>query len=273
MTAGTDKRDKVDAILDGGGTVAPWERDGDTTDVPDVALPQGESGILPDSPNGETALVTAEQGQAGMMVFSEDLDFEMGEMRIPYLKLLGLTSPEVSNRQGQVGQWFLEGHGAVDAVEIAILGVSRFRELREDMSVPNARTLCRSNDGVIGVGAPGGICKTCPMAQWGEKNASTGKGTPPPCNNGFMYQVYSLTHGQPALLALRKSGIDAAKTINTGLQLRKARNFVTIISHVDKPNPVNPKGTYPAPHATNRPITPEEKMQADEAAAMLGMSV
>lgn len=271
MSATAGKKDKVDAVLDGEGAVAPWEREDNSTSAPEVIVPEGQTGVILD-PSAETALAVAEESapSAGIQ-YSADLDFDLGELKIPYLKLLSATSPEVANNEGKAGQWYLQGHGAVDEVVFTVLGASRFRELREDMNIPGARTLCRSNDAIIGVGAPGGICAKCPMAQWGERNPTTGKGTPPPCNMGYSYQIYSYTHGQPCILALRKSGIDAAKTINTALHMRKARNFISIMTHVDRPNPVNPRATYPAPHVVNRPIKAEEREEADEAAGTLGI--
>jgi hypothetical protein len=259
--------DKVDAVLDGG-SVAPWDREGDSTSVPDVEVPQGATGIMVEE---NTSLMVPEDSAPVSMQFKEDLDFDLSELRIPYLKLLSGTSPEVTSGEGKAGQWYLQGHGPTDEVVFTVLGASRFRELREDMNIPNARTLCKSVDGIVGVGAPGGLCAKCPFSAWGEKNPTTGKGTPPPCNAGFQYQIYSFTHQQPAILAMRKSGIDAAKTINTALHLRKAKNFISIMGHVDKPSPVNPRATYPAPYVVNRPITKEEKEEANQAAeALLG---
>jgi hypothetical protein len=35
---------------------------------------------------------------------------------------------------------------------------------------------CYSNDGVLGVGTPGGDCRICPLGQWGSDSSGSGKG-------------------------------------------------------------------------------------------------
>jgi len=252
--------DKIDQVLTSG-SVAPWERD-DATDTPDVeAPPQAEMGIITSA--SETAILAQDQeDRAGEFSYGETLDFDMSELKIPFLRLASGMTPEVKERKANEGQWLLSGHGPVDQVELVVTGVTRFREYRDNVS---QETHCRSGDGVIGKGAPGGVCAKCPLAQWGERDPQTGKGTPPPCNAGFSYQVYSLTHGQPAVLSLRKTAIAAAKTINTMIHLRKVKNFVVVLNHKDQVSPVGKNQTYPVPDCVGRQITPDERAQVEEA--------
>ena len=47
--------------------------------------------------------------------------------------------------------------------------------------------VCRSLDGKIGVGLPGGNCLTCDQSQWGNEN---GKPTPPKCTSSLEFAFY-----------------------------------------------------------------------------------
>jgi hypothetical protein len=252
-------QDKIDAVLNNG-SVAPWERE-DQTDTPDVEAPsQGETGIIA-APNNESALITENTEEtAGQFAYGETLDFDMSELKIPFLRLASGMTPEVKERKANEGQWLLSGHEPVDSVEFVVTGVTRFREYRDSVT---QETYCRSGDGVIGKGAPGGICAKCPLAQWGERDPKTGKGTPPACNAGFSYTIYSLTHQQPAILSLRKTAIAAAKTINTMIHLRKVKNFVVVMGHKDMPSPVG-RSTYPVPDTVARKITETERAEVEE---------
>lgn len=243
---------KIDQVLDGG-SVPPWERS--DNEVEDITPPSAPSGIMAETSLPSSMIAAEEEFQPGQMAYGESLDFDLSELRIPFLRLGSGMTPEVKERKANEGQWLLQGHDPVDQVEFVVTGVTRFREYRDAVTQD---TYCRSGDGVIGVGAPGGICKNCPLSLWGEKDPATGRGKPPLCNAGFSYTVYSLTHEQPAILSLRKTQIAAAKVINTMLHLRKAKNFVCIMDHKDMPSPVG-KSTYPIPNVVGRKITTEER--------------
>lgn len=51
---------------------------------------------------------------------------------------------------------------------------------------------CASNDGVVGVGTPGGRCAECPMSVWVEQD---GKRLPPLCNNSTALLIAGIGRG------------------------------------------------------------------------------
>lgn len=63
--------------------------------------------------------------------------------------------------------------------------------------------VCSSMDGMVGVGIPGGNCKTCPYNQYGSDDEGSGKG----CKN--MHRVYILRDGDvfPMLVTLPPTSI------------------------------------------------------------------
>ncbi|MGE5592367.1 MAG: hypothetical protein ACM3X3_01625 [Betaproteobacteria bacterium] len=73
---------------------------------------------------------------------------------------------------------------------------------------------CRSNDGITGVGDPGGSCAECSCAQWGAN------GEPPECAVVYNYPSIILdangqSDGMPVAVSLMRTSTPAAKRLNT----------------------------------------------------------
>lgn len=235
---------------------APWlEGDEDLpaeTVIDKVKKPDSAVAIL-ETISGEV-VTTEEDLPTSGRVYSETLDFDFSEIRIPKLRLASGLTKEVADQQARMGQWLLTGHEPENTVEVVIVGVSRFRiyALKDEGEV-----LCRSDDGFTGIGNPGGNCKTCPFAQWGEKNPKTNKSKAPLCNNGFSYQAFSLTHDQACIVDFKKTQLEAANNMNTSLYLRGARSCVFILRHEMRDSPVG-NAKYPVPVVSQRPLRPDE---------------
>lgn len=173
--------------------------------------------------------------------YSSEVNFDRSEITMPKLRLGQSMSPEVQEGDAQLGQWLVTGFEPEDEVVVVPVGFMRGRVLNEDDLI-----VCSSSDQVTGVGEPGGACIVCPKAAWGKPKRGFTKGTPPPCVPYFSYLVYSITHQEVMTLDLRKTGMDAAKYINTVAQKRGFKNFAVVLtSLVTK----GEKGKYAKPLA------------------------
>lgn len=124
-------------------------------------------------------------------------------------------------------------HEKYDVLNCTILaiGQSRIRWAGSDISQP---ALCRSRDGKLGVGDPGGHCNICPLANWGPNNE------PPECTSTWNF--IGLLDGQETPFLIRASGKSwmAAKRFIASIfyqppQLRTPLAFkVTIASHKEE---------------------------------------
>lgn len=162
--------------------------------------------------------------------YKSAVNFDRSEIQMPKLRLGQSMSPEVQEKDAELGQWLVTGFDPMDEVIIVPVGFMRGRTLVEDDLI-----VCSSPDQVTGIGDPGGECNTCPRAQWGKPKRGSSKNTPPDCTPYFSYLVYSTSHQEVMTLDLKKTGMDAAKFINTVAQKRGFGNFsISLTSVVTK---------------------------------------
>lgn len=85
--------------------------------------------------------------------------------------------------------------GAVDVISGVVLhmhGERRFYERPFEETGGKEPALCRSSDGLTGIGDPGGACASCAMAQWTEQ--ADGSRTKPRCSERSA--IYILRPGE-----------------------------------------------------------------------------
>lgn len=81
-----------------------------------------------------------------------------------------------------------------------------------DDSDGNSPPDCSSDDGILGVGTPGGDCSTCPLAQWGSgRNGGQG------CKAMKFVFMVSPERSLPMLLAVPPSSLGVIKKYGYGL--------------------------------------------------------
>lgn len=78
---------------------------------------------------------------------------------------------------------------------------------------------CKSNDGSIGVGNPGGECKVCPHSQWGAN------GAPPACALSYDRLIVDFHTGQLGIMSFARTKIKAIQEFHKSI---RARNGGTI---------------------------------------------
>ncbi len=84
---------------------------------------------------------------------------------------------------------------------------------------------CYSMDGKVGIGAPGGNCKTCPMNEWGSGREGTGKA----CQN--RRRIYILRQGEqfPLLLSLPPTSLgNFSNFISRSILQKSIRSYAVV---------------------------------------------
>ncbi len=117
-----------------------------------------------------------------------------------------------------------ENYGA--AVKLVPLFFYKTRILFKDIE-EGGGMLCQAQDGVTGVGDPGGDCATCPKSQFGDNGR-------PDCNHFYNYAVLvvpkkgSIGLDSLAAFSLKSSGIKTAKDWNALMRLKGTDSFAGV---------------------------------------------
>jgi hypothetical protein len=89
-----------------------------------------------------------------------------------------------------------------------------FARRRIFIDASTQEVVCRSANGVFGVGQPGGACEVCGYAKWTGDQAA-GNRRAPLCNFMYSYIVYVKEWQQAAILDFKKTNLPVGKTLNT----------------------------------------------------------
>jgi hypothetical protein len=182
--------------------------------------------------------VPEEASNVGLSIYSGKMEVTQEDIYMPRLQLMQGLSKAVQEGTAVAGQWLVTGYEAAVEYTIVPLLFGRRRELTDE----DFTKLCISNDGLAGVGAPGGVCADCPMNQWSED--TKGKRKPPKCTFIYSYVVYVIELGTPAILEFKRSGITAGKTLNTVTAQRGLGNFGVVLKST---NQQGGRGSYYIP--------------------------
>lgn len=124
--------------------------------------------------------------------------------------------PRVRIPSGGGKAWEIPTLGGIEASPIIEGVLVYFKTTRAYWSSPDPTgqpPQCRSNDGLIGIGDPGGRCKVCPLAQFGS-DPKAGRGQA--CNQ---YEVWFLLRPDmflPLVVRLPATSLGAAKQYRIG---------------------------------------------------------
>lgn len=128
---------------------------------------------------------------------------------------------------------------------------------------------CRSNDGIIGIGNPGGECKTCPLAQFGT--ALDDKGNPAPgqaCNAKEIWFMLRPGSFLPVAVALPATSLKAAKAYRVGTLGSAGMRLSSVVTHVALEQDKSAKGdAYSRAVPTVGGVLSPEEQQAAQAYA------
>ena len=124
-------------------------------------------------------------------VFTRDATLDLSKLQISTLRLAQGMTQEVVDRKAGIGDYVLTNFPSAQEVTLVPLGATNIRSYKPEPTKP---AKCSAPTGDFGFGDPGGVCEECPLSKWGERDETTGKSKPPPCNNGVVMRAYSITH-------------------------------------------------------------------------------
>lgn len=211
------------------------------------------TGMTVIDPNGNAITDMSEQQVGSGGNFSSDFRsmIDMGDIKMPYLRVAQSLSKEVADGRAKSGQLVLLGADPVEEADVVFLAMQKKRTMRD---ADNGKiVLCSSQDSIIGKGTPGGICANCPFADFV-------KGRAPACTFAYSYRAFSLTHNQPVLMDLQKTSMGAAKDLNFFLAKHGTKQFVVNITTEGK---TGPKGAYFVPKFVARDLSEDEIEQME----------
>lgn len=131
---------------------------------------------------------------------------------IPRARLAQGLTVEVLEGTAQAGQWILPGGKVVPEIAGTVVGARKVRLLWK-RNEGQATIACRSDDGVRGVGTPGGVCNECPLAQWQDD-------APPRCTLLYEYLV-TTSDGIPVVISIStRSGASTIGQLNLALRMK-----------------------------------------------------
>ena len=174
-------------------------------------------------------------------LYSDQPDFSPDDVQIPRLRLAQGLSREVQDGTARPGQWLLIGFEPIPEATIVPMLFARMRELRDEDG--DRQVLCYSRDSVTGVGDPGGVCESCPLGKWAGSKEE-GNRRAPLCNFNYSYIIYSVEHDAVASLSFSRSGLGAAKMMNTIIAQKGLGKCAISLKPQTKQGP---KGTYFVP--------------------------
>lgn len=196
-------------------------------------------------------------------IFSAEPDFGVDDITYPRLKLLQAISPEVLEQGSGLtaGVFYITGdESGRKEITVIPIGYHLSRRYEVGATMEDKVTLCSSSDGVKGVaqapGGPGGACAVCPLAQWGEDEA-TGRRILP-CQPSYNYICYVPDFGLVAL-TLARTATNAARTLNGYLKMRGMGNLA---AHFTASQVKAPGKIYYVPNLKIVKLSPDDMADA-----------
>ena len=202
----------------------------------------------------QTALATGAKMPDELAVAGADI-LQREDITVPRLTLVQSTSkglPAGFNKH--IGEWYNNITGEfLSSVEGVLLGVMKQRVAFERQFSADAVALCASDEGLyarkefIGTTVTDsktgyiyliqGICGECPFAKFGSN------GETPLCSLGYVYAMLDMESGLPFLLRAQRTGIQAARKLNTVVKMMgRVKSIIVTSQHVSSDN-----GEYEVP--------------------------
>lgn len=169
---------------------------------------------------------------------------EQGDITIPRLALCQSMTPQRKKSEASYidglteGQFFntITGENYGDSVRVVPLFFYKTRILFTPID-DGGGMLCQAQDGMHGVGEPGGECVKCPKAAFGEDKR-------PECAHFYNYAVLVMSKNRPigldslAAFSLKSTGIKKAKDWNALIRLKGTDSYAGVyeISSAEQKN-------------------------------------
>ena len=219
----------------------------------------------------ETALAVPAMDAAELREQYGDMGAE--DITIPRIVILQGLSPEVSEGRGKPGEFFIKGlerNLGSAPLEVVVLLRNKSRIRWQDLQLGGG-ILCRSLDSKEGVGDPGGVCETCPHAQW--EVSDTNKSGRPACDvyQNLIVVLRKDKDWMPMAISGNRTKLKALKNLNSLLmvELAKQRPLFSKSYLLESEKKTNPKGLQyhsyrVSPANGNAQLPNEEQLRAYE---------
>lgn len=145
------------------------------------------------------------------------LDVNASDMKMPKIKLLQSTSPEVTKSKGkiQAGQFYnTVTQEAMDSVDCVLLDQGKSMVMWKTPFKRGDDPLCRSFDGKVKTeGCGDGRCETCQYSSQNPKawNSLKENETKPPCNMSYVFLAKDCATGMPFRIIVAGASVSNAK--------------------------------------------------------------
>lgn len=189
--------------------------------------------------DAQEAAATAESEGTSIQVFAKPAILTADDITIPRLRLAQGLTKEVQDGEAKPGEFLLTGALPRQEVTATVLAIAKFRRYTNS---DDGSVLCRSEDGQIGVGDPGGECDSCPLSKW-VNSTTGGKNLPPACQFGYRYLLDIEGYGQ-CVFEMKRTAIPAAKALNA-MVVRYGYGTTRIVIRAQKGS--GARGTYYQP--------------------------
>jgi hypothetical protein len=190
------------------------------------------------------------------------------DLQIPHLILVQAQHQDIPENNKHLGEWYndLTGEFSKDITAV-VLSLVKGRVAFPRKFSRESKALCASDDALsprqdyigheifdedrgIKWIIDGSACAQCPFSEFGPN------GETPLCAKAFSYAMIDVEVGVPFIVRAQRTGIQAAKQLNTLAKLLGRRKLIHITSREVKSD----SGTYYVPvFATSEPATQELK--------------
>ena len=198
----------------------------------------------------ESALAETADMEPGAQFQVETVDImamDPSEFKLPWLRLNQALSGSVQTQESRAGLWQVDGYDSHESVHI-VVGPGTYGRYRTKRGADNLTVVCRSADTFIGIGDPGGDCRTCSFKDWtpgkpGEKNK------PPECSFGHSFLVYVIEDEAVARVTFERTGEPIGDKILSNLR--------TYMTNPAIGNPVFKLGSTTRPYGQGNYFAPQ----------------
>lgn len=164
------------------------------------------------------------------------------DLQIPHLVLVQAQHQDIPDNMKHVGEWYNDLTGEFHSEVVAIvLSLVKGRVAFPRQFSRESKALCASDDGLfprqdyVGTNVidddrkiewtiDGSACSECPFSQFGLA------GETPLCAKAFSYAMIDVETGVPFIVRAQRTGINAAKQLNTLAKLLGRRKLIRITS-------------------------------------------
>lgn len=196
-----------------------------------------------DEPKGKYLVLNHSSEEITEIIQDNLAGQQIGEFDLPRIKM-----PAGGGKTWEIPG--LSGIESTQELEGIVVGFKRTRAYWEPNAEEGSPPTCRSADTIIGVGNPGGDCRSCPLAQYGT--AINDKGEPgrgQACNEKEIWFILRPGSFLPVVVSLPSMSLKPAKSYRLALagEGKRVSSVTTILTLDSTKNPDGKPFSYAVP--------------------------